>query len=66
VKVHCDVEETDLENEESDVVPGVIVTCERCGHATESFGTSPVSIRRCLAALREECPNAEENYYVIV
>jgi hypothetical protein len=40
------------------------VTCSRCDHQTESFGTSGASIRRCLALLREECPEDEENFYV--
>jgi hypothetical protein len=38
--------------------------CLRCDHATESFGHGESSVRRCLALLRDECPNNEENFYV--
>jgi hypothetical protein len=43
---------------------GVVATCTRCDHQTESFGTGDASIRRCLVLLREECPRGERNYYV--
>lgn len=42
---------------------GVEVTCNRCGHVTESFGTGSDSIRRCLALMQEECPRGESNWY---
>jgi len=64
VKVVCEVTETTLENDDGFEVEGVTVECSRCGHETESFGTSPVSVRRCLALLREECPEGEANFYV--
>ncbi|HET9376407.1 MAG TPA: hypothetical protein VFO40_15645 [Chthoniobacterales bacterium] len=53
----------ELENDEGHSVESVAVTCNKCGHCTESFGTGGDSIRRCLALLREECPNGEENWY---
>ena len=62
-RVACDVEETTLEGDYVDEVESVMATCSRCGHATEAFGTSDASIRRRLATLREECPNAEQNFY---
>jgi hypothetical protein len=45
-------------------VPSVQATCPRCGHTTESYGTSEASIRRCLVLLHEECPADEYNFYV--
>lgn len=40
----------------------------KCGvsfrHETQSFGTSEASVRRCLALMREECPNGENNFYI--
>jgi hypothetical protein len=39
-------------------------SCSRCGHETESFGSSERSIERCLALMREECPAGEMNFYV--
>jgi hypothetical protein len=63
VKVSCEIEETELEGDYA-MVPSVRAYCSRCGHETESFGTSAESIRRCLALMGEECPKAESNFYV--
>ena len=62
MNVPCEVHETELEGDYG-MVDGVEVVCSRCGHFTESFGTGPASIRRCLALLREECPKKERNFY---
>jgi hypothetical protein len=62
--IHCDAETVFLEGDYRDDVPGVRVTCSRCGHCTESYGTGGASVRRCLAMLREECGMAERNFYV--
>lgn len=64
MQVSCSLEYTDVENGRGDMVEGVCVTCSRCGHATESAGTSERSTRRCLALMREECPEGENNFYV--
>ena len=45
-------------------VAGVQVTCDKCGHSEESFGTNESSLQRCAALLRENCPENESNYYV--
>jgi hypothetical protein len=63
-RVRCEIEETELENEEGREIPGVTATCSRCGHETESFGTGPANILRCLAIMREECPEGQRNFYV--
>lgn len=63
-RVDCEIEEVDLESEDGRSVPGIRATCSQCGHETESFGTSDKSVRRCLALMREECPEGEENFYV--
>jgi hypothetical protein len=44
-------------------VSGVEVTCSRCGHSEESFGTDEPSLKRCGYLLRENCPRGEQNYY---
>ncbi|MCW5206360.1 hypothetical protein VU08_05440 [Desulfobulbus sp. F5] len=62
--VTCSVEETYLENDYGNEIEGIIVTCNKCGHEVESFGTSQASINRCFVLLREECPEGENNYYV--
>ncbi len=64
-RVGCDIEETELWSDDANRdIPGVCATCQQCGNTTESFGTSESSVRRCLALMREECPEGEENYYV--
>jgi hypothetical protein len=40
--VHTTTEETDLEGDYCSV-PGLIVTCNRCGHSVEVFGQSEAS-----------------------
>ena len=64
-RVKCSVEETDdIEDEETGrEVDGVRATCSKCGHTTESFGVEEDSIRRCLAMMRKECPQNENNFY---
>ena len=64
MRVSCTVDVTTLETDDGHEVEGVTVECSRCGHETESFGTSPASVRRCLALMREECPEDEANFYV--
>jgi hypothetical protein len=64
MRVEVSIEEVVLENDEGREQEGVCATCSRCDHQTESFGTGPRSRRRCLALLRDECPNGEENFYV--
>jgi len=64
MKVECTINETELENDSGRTVDGVIAECSRCGHCTQSFGTSEASRRRCLVLLRENCPKDEKNFYV--
>lgn len=63
MRVTCQVEEIELEGD-YEMIASVCVTCDRCGHEAEAYGTSGRSIRRCLVMLREECPEDESNYYV--
>ncbi len=63
-KVACEVEEV-LIDDNGREQPGVEVTCTRCDHVTQSFGTSEKSVKRCLVLLREECPNNENNFYSV-
>ncbi len=61
VTVTVTVSET--ENENGWPVDTVTAECNRCGHTTESYGSSGASIRRCMVLLREECPKEENNFY---
>jgi DNA polymerase III epsilon subunit family exonuclease len=63
MKVLCEVDYCEIENEQGREVPCVKVTCGRCGHQTESFGQHEGSIKRCMILLKEECPNGERNFY---
>ncbi len=46
-------------------VPGLRVTCSRCGHSVEVFGQEESSAKRGAATLREECPENEDNRYIL-
>lgn len=63
MKVECDVVFQDVENESGRLVAGVAVSCARCGHTVEAYGTTERSVRRCFMLLKEQCPNGESNYY---
>lgn len=63
MRVSCDIEQVELENDDGRPVDGVQATCIRCEHQTESYGTSSNSVRRCLVMMREECPQDESNFY---
>lgn len=64
-RVECEIVEASVQDEVTkDSRPGVIATCSRCEHTTESFGTGENSRKRCLVLMREECPEDEENFYV--
>jgi hypothetical protein len=63
--VHVTVEEIELEGDDGPDVPGLSLTCDKCGHEVEVYGTDDVSARRGAVMLREECPNGEHNFYVV-
>lgn len=62
-RVHCDLDEMELEGETGRLIPSTKVTCSKCDHSAEVYGTSSASIRRGLAMLKEECPLDENNWY---
>lgn len=65
-RITCSVEYSDdIEDKNGKILSGVIVTCTKCGHSTQSFGQSERSINRCLALLCEECPEGENNWYEV-
>ena len=63
MKVACEVTHGVTENDSGREVECTTVTCSRCDHATESYGTTERSALRSLALLREECPKGEDNFY---
>jgi hypothetical protein len=64
MKVATTTSYVDLEGDYG-TVEGVEVTCDKCGHSEESFGTEDGSLKRCAYLLRENCPLGESNYYEI-
>lgn len=63
MEVAVSIEEVVMTNDAGLDVDGVVAVCSRCGHETKSYGTSGRSRRRCLAIMREECPENEHNFY---
>lgn len=63
MKVCATLDTTYLPGDYVDDVESTEARCSRCGHTTESFGTSTASERRSLMMLRKECPLGESNLY---
>jgi len=63
-RMPCEIRSVTLTNDSGKAVPGVQATCTDCGHTTESFGESDASVRRCLALMREQCPEGNDFFYV--
>ena len=63
-KIDCEVQAAEVEFN-GQLIDGVEVTCTNCGHVETAGGTSERSVKRCLAMMRENCPEDEENYYVV-
>ena len=64
MRVICEIEEIEIENDRGRMVEGVMATCGECDHVIESFGREQPSIGRCLVLMNRECPNGENNFYV--
>lgn len=62
-RIFCEVEEFEKHGDGRKPIMCVMVTCTKCGHQTESYGTHERSVRRCMALMAQECPNYESNYY---
>jgi hypothetical protein len=65
-RIAATVEESDeIENEDGRMVTGLIITCTKCGHSVEVYGTSDASARRGGVMLHETCPKHGNNFYVV-
>jgi riboflavin synthase alpha subunit len=60
--VSVDIDQVDVDGDYTSV-DGLCLTCSKCGHSVEVFGTSEASAKRGAIMLREQCPNNESNYY---
>lgn len=65
MKVSVELEEQYFMGDYGSDVPGLLVTCSRCGYSVEVFGQGDASARRGAMKLREECPEGESNFYQI-
>jgi hypothetical protein len=63
-RVWCEVTIGETEGEYGGMVAETVAECGRCGNETQAYGDSEASARRCMVAMREECPRGEQNYYV--
>jgi hypothetical protein len=64
MRIQTEIEETELPGDYGGDVPGLVVTCARCGYEVAVYGTGPASARRGALMLREECPEGLSNFYV--
>lgn len=62
MRVSIDVLEGELDGDYGSV-PGLIITCSRCRHSVEVFGTEESSLKRGAVMMRDECPFDEANFY---
>jgi hypothetical protein len=62
MQVNVEIEEDEFDGDHT-TVAGLRVTCPRCGHEVEVFGTDERSAKRGAVMLREECPRGESNFY---
>jgi hypothetical protein len=63
-RIEASAEEIELEGDYAPVA-GLLVTCGKCGHEVEVFGTSDRSERMGGVMLAQECPLGERNFYVV-
>ena len=62
MRVTVEIDESTTEGDYGEA-PCLQLTCSRCGHQVEVFGTGSPSAKRGTIMLREDCPNGENNYY---
>lgn len=52
-----------LPNKYDRQIPGVKVTCDRCGASAECYGQGLKSVKAACVKLNEDCPHNEDNWY---
>lgn len=62
MKISVEIDEEEFDGDYGPV-SGLRLTCSRCRHDVEVFGTGESSALRGAAMLRAECPRGENNYY---
>ena len=64
MQVQPKVKEADIDSDYGSV-PGLIVTCGRCGLSVSVRGVEDRSAKRAAVMLREKCRYQESNYYIV-
>jgi hypothetical protein len=64
MQVNVEIEEDEFDGDHTSVA-GLRLTCTRCGHEVEVFGTDERSAKRGAVMLRDECPRGERNFYIV-
>lgn len=65
-RIHVDVDEIELPGDDDEFgIPGLELTCSRCGHSVQVYGIEGDSARRGAVMLRDECPHGGRNFYVV-
>jgi hypothetical protein len=64
-RVTADAVEIQIVNENGITVDGLEVTCAKCGHTVEVYGTHQQSAKRGGVMLSEDCLENERNFYVV-
>jgi hypothetical protein len=65
MKVQIETDEFYMTNDYGNDVPSLRVICSRCGYSVEVFGVGDLSVGKGALMLREECPEEENNYYIL-
>lgn len=65
MKVSVEIFEDYFEGDYGNDVAGLTVKCSKCGHFVEINGQGDASAKRGAMMLKEECPEYEDNYYVL-
>lgn len=64
MKVPIELEDDYVSGDYGDVY-GLRIVCTRCGHSVQVPGRHDGSAKRGAALLSEECPEGEDNFYVL-
>ena len=62
MRVTVEIYESTMEGDYAEA-PCLNLTCSKCGHSVEVFGTEEASAKRGAIMLRESCPTRESNFY---
>ena len=62
MRITVEIYESTTEGDHGEV-PCLNLTCTKCGHSVEVYGTEEASAKRGAIMLRDECPNGENNFY---